>query len=207
MHSMQCTRGSLKYNISLRWTAECSMVPPRGRRIHNCSSLMHWQAPGLDSPRREFNCSVSFKLKGSSLLSSWQAALKQKWQRYQLTYLLNMWIPKEPMWVACAREATDAKSSIATAFPLDWTSHLRVRSRQTGDLNPGLADFKIHVYSRRPPVCSSVEEVLQLYQPLKSKCEWVAQNHSYTALPITKVSSPCPSLVQAGISIYLDCFW
>lgn len=77
---------------------------------------VHWQSPGLESPRRELNCSISFKLKGSSMLSSWRAALKEKWQRCQLTYLLTMQILKELMWAAHTNEVAAEKSALPQPF-------------------------------------------------------------------------------------------
>lgn len=69
---------------------------------------MHQWSPGLDSPRREHNCSISFKLKGFSMLS----CVKLKMTKMLVDILLNMQILERPMWAACANEVTDGKSAM-----------------------------------------------------------------------------------------------
>lgn len=103
---------------------------------------------------------------------------------------LNMRILKEPMWAIHAKVVPDGKSALLQ--PSHLNSHLRVRSRQARELNPGLSDCKIMFLYPTTYVFFPVEDVLKCYQLLGSKSELVAQNHSFVVATWSKISIPCP---------------
>lgn len=166
-----------------------------GKRETNTQLLipMHWQSPGLDSPKREFNCSISFKLKGFSMLSSWRATLKEKWQWCQLTYLLNMGIPKKSMQAAHANEVTDGKSVLPQPSHLTEV-HTQGKVKTSWRSEPWSGWLQnACLFFKTTYVFSPDKDVLQLYRPLESKWEFVHRIIPMWQLPIPGlISMPCP---------------